>query len=64
MEVEEEGEGSDSGERKSIRLPAFTADIHNRFVIPQLPSLQCHIWKYIFKFILKSYSSIPPTSVA
>lgn len=35
-EVEEEEEGSDKGERKSIRLSAFTANIQSRFVIPQL----------------------------
>lgn len=36
---EEEEEGSDRGERKSIRLSAFTADIPSRFIIPQLPCL-------------------------
>lgn len=44
--------GGDRGERKSIRLSAFTADTQSRFVILQLPPLHCHIHKYIFEFIL------------
>lgn len=48
----EEEKGSDKGERKSIRLFAFTADTQNRFVIPQLSSLHCHTHRDIFKFKL------------
>lgn len=63
------GGGSGGGEggewkrrKKSIGLPSSTASIHNRSVIPQPPSLQCHIRRFRFKSILKSCSSISPTT--
>lgn len=46
-----EEEGSVKGERKSIRLSAFIADIQRGFVISQLLSLHRSI-RRIFKFRL------------
>ena len=56
------GKKKEKEKKKSIRLPSSLADIHNRSVIPQPPSLQCHIRRFRFKSILKSCSSISPAT--